>query len=597
VNPRDKSFEELVSRIDDGRPIDWDLEARQVSDEGDRHLVNALKTLAEVAAGFRGTASGDAAPAATAGQPWGDLTVYEVVGRGAFSTVHRAVDRLHRTVALKLLDPGLDVSALKARMLEEGRLLASVRHQNIAVVYGPGESDGRVGLSMEFIDGVTLAVEGAGHGPMSAEEAATIGRRLCAALVAIHGAGCVHGDVKAQNVMRERGGRIVLMDFGASQALADGGTRLAGTPLYLSPERLAGAPASPACDIYALGVLLYFLVTGAYPVDGDTREDVERAHVDGRRVRLRDRRSDLPDAFVAAVEGAIAPDPSARHPTAGAFDAALARVTNEPIASTSAREAARPSSDGPLDHGDATRPSSRLRRWIMPAVAAAIVAASATAILWVTGGSPPRVAPAPDQATVVVPPPSADYVVQAAFYRVDEKSREAKVSGTRISRGDVLELDLRLSRDATVYVVNEDEQGSASLLFPLAGGTLRNPLRGGQQYTLPGPSDSEPVQWAIDSFGGREHFYVIVAPAVDATIQAAIARLTPASDNPSPALTARAEPQAGGLRGAGKLAHVRVAPGAADAPWRRLARPLSQQQESARGLWIRELTLENPRPR
>ena len=167
----------------------------------------------------------------------------------------------------------------------------------------------------------------------------------------------------------------------------------------------------------------------------------------------------------------------------------------------------------------------------------------------------------------------------------------------RVSRGDVLELDLRLSRDAAVYVVNEDDQGAASLLFPLAGGNLRNPLRGGQQYTLPGPSGSEPVQWKIDSFGGREHFYVIVAPTVDSTIQAAIDRLTPASDNPSPAMTARAEPERGGLRGAGTLAHVRVAPGATNAPWRTLARPLSEQEESARGLWIRELTLENPPPR
>ena len=426
MNERDKSFEELVAKIDDGRPIDWDLEARQASDDGDRHLVNALKTLSEVAAGFRGSPSGDAPPAAAAGQPWGDLTVFEVVGRGAFSTVHRAIDPLHRTVALKLLDPGLDARALKARMLEEGRLLARVRHQNIAVVYGPSESDGRVGLSMEFIDGVTLAAEGAGRGPMSAEEAATIGRRLCAALVAIHAAGCVHGDVKAQNVMRERGGRIVLMDFGAGQALAGGASRrLTGTPLYLSPERLAGAPASPACDIYALGVLLYFLVTGTYPVDGDTRDDVERAHVDGRRVRLRDRRSDLPDAFVAAVEDAIAADPGARHPTAGAFDAALARVTNERPGSTSARDVAHPSGDGPSDRDASTGPSSRLRRWITPAVAAAMVAASAMAILWVAGGSAPPLAPAPapNRATVG-PPPSADYVVQAAFYRVGEKSRE-----------------------------------------------------------------------------------------------------------------------------------------------------------------------------
>ncbi len=596
MNPRDKSFEELVARIDDGHPIDWELEAGQVSDAADRDLVNALKTLSEVAAGFRQSAAAEPVPAAEAGQPWGDLTVFEVVGRGAFSTVHRAINPLHRTVALKLLDPGRDASALRARILEEGRLLARVRHQNIAVVYGPGESDGRVGLSMEFIDGVTLAVEAAGHGPMSAEEAATIGRRLCAALVAIHAAGCVHGDVKAQNVMRERGGRIVLMDFGAGQALTDATRRLAGTPLYLSPERLAGAPASPSCDIYALGVLLYFLVTRAYPVDGDTREDVERAHADGRRVRLRDRRSDLPDAFIAAVEDAIAPDPSTRHATAGAFDAALARVTNEPVLSTPPPGGAPWAGPAKSERDWPARQPSSVRRWMLPAVAAAIVAVSAMAILWMAGGPSPPPEPAPPKAGVVTLP-AADYLVHAAFFRVGEKTREAKVSGMRISRGDVLELDLRLSRDATVYVVNEDDQGAASLLFPLAGGNLRNPLRGGHDYTLPGPRGDQPVQWEIDSFGGREHFYVIVAPTVDASIQAAINRLTPASDDPSSTLTARANPPAGGLRGAARLAHRSVALAAADAPWRKLARPMTQQEESARGLWVRELMLENPRPR
>jgi hypothetical protein len=587
-------MEALAARIDEGAPIDWDHEVRQAGDAESRELVEGLRTLAEVAGLLKNPDRVQGPAAASSGTPWRDLTVFEAVGRGAFGTVHRALDPLNRIVALKLLDPGSNAAQLERRILEEGRLLARVQHPNIVTVYGAGESDGRVGLWMEFIDGWTLAAEVEAHGPMSAEEATNIGRKLCGTLVTIHGEGYVHADLKAHNVMRQRGGRIVLMDFGAGQPVVDADARrLAGTPLYLPPERLAGGPASTSCDIYALGVLLYFLVTGKYPVDGETREEVERAHRDGRYVRLRDRRPELPDPFVAAVEDAIAPEPAQRHATAGAFDAALARVMSAGAsASTSAAATIAP----PAADAKASGPPARSRtwgKWIVPALAAAVVAASVLGIGWGL-----REAPRPDAAPVrVAPPPAADdYAIQAAFYQVSDTGRQPKLPGTRVAPGDVLEVDVRLSRDATVYVVNEDDQGSASLLFPLKGGNLANPLRGGQTYTLPGPSGLTPVQWKISSSGGREHFYVIVSPEPDPMLVAAIDRLTPASDDPSPPLNARADPRPGRLRGATRLAHVPPPLADRQAPWRKLARPLSATEERVRGTWIRELTLENPPP-
>jgi hypothetical protein len=569
VKPRDKSLDDLVARIDDARPIDWADEMRQATDEDERQLVRGLKTLSEVAAYLRDPDRQPDAPPAEPGTPWCDLTVHEAVGRGAFGTVHRAVDSVRRTVALKLLDPGRDLSALKARLLDEARLMGRIRHPNVVVVHGAGESDGRVGLWMEFIDGATLAAEVEAHGPLSADEATTIGRKLCGALIAIHGEGFVHSDVKAHNVMRERGGRIVLMDFGAGQALVDADSRrLGGTPLYLSPERLAGAPPSPASDIYALGVLLYYLVTGTYPVDGDTRADVERAHRDGVRTRLKDRRPDLPDAFVSAVEQAIAPTPADRHETAGAFDAALARV------------------------GAPAAPVLRPRRWLVPMLAVGTTAATLLGILWMVG-SPAEEPPLAVKAPAPVAGATQDgYLVHAAFYQVSETGRQAKTPGTRVTPGDALELDLQLSRDASVYVINEDDQGSATLLFPLPGGSLRNPLRGGQAYTLPGPrpgrQGAEPVQWEINSFGGQEHFYVVVTPDSESGLQSAIAKLPTASDDPPPVV--------GGLRGSSKLAHRKVPAPVRDAPWRTLARPLAVSEETARGPWVRLLTLENPLP-
>lgn len=598
MKPHQQRLEHLAARLDEGDPIDWVKEVNAAGDAEGRALVEALKTLADVADLLKQPERIDSVPGEAEGTPWGNLRVFEIVGRGAFGTVHRALDpQLNRRVALKLLDPGVDLAHLKNRILEEGRLLARVRHPNIVDVYGAGESDGRVGLWMEFIDGWTLGAEVQAHGPMSAEEAAVIGRKLCGTLVTIHAEQFVHADLKAHNVMRQRGGRIVLMDFGAGQPIVDADERrLAGTPLYLSPERLAGGPASTQCDVYALGVLLYFLATGAHPVDGETREEVERAHREGRYIRLRDRRPDLPDVFVAAVEGAIAPDPAQRHATAGAFDAALARVMLPDALPTSGApntmpaDAAAKSAPGSPQTGS-TRPG----KWILPALAAAVVTATVAGI-WRAGPGPSPQAIVSPTPPVSAPPVAPEYSIRAAFYQVDERGRQPKVSGARISPGDALELDIRLSHDASVYVISEDDHGKVTLLFPLPGANLRNPLRAGQTHSLPGPSGDEPTQWAIDSYGGRERFYVIVSPEPDPTLQAAIDRLTPASDHPAAALNARAEPRSGGLRGASRLAHVVTPLADRDAPWRKLAQSLPVDEERRSGLWVGLLTLQNPPP-
>src|SRR5204862_2087023 len=130
---------------------------------------------------------------------------------------------------------------------DEARMLAQVRHPNVVTVYGADRCEGRVGLWMEFIHGQTLEQVVCERGPFGAGEATLIGLDLCRALSAVHRAGLLHRDIKAHNVMREDGGRIVLMDFGTgfdhavdSEASARG---LAGTPLYLAAEILDGVEA------------------------------------------------------------------------------------------------------------------------------------------------------------------------------------------------------------------------------------------------------------------------------------------------------------------------------------------------------------------
>jgi TolB-like protein len=207
-------------------------------------------------------------------------------------------------------------------VLDEARRMARLRHEHVVQVYGAEEHDGRVGLWMELVRGTSLEQLVRDRGALGANEASLIGLDICAALAAVHGSGLLHRDVKAQNVMREDGGRIVLMDFGTGEDLA-GSNRLVGTPLYLAPEIFNGQKASVQSDIYAVGVLLYYLVTGKFPVSAESMEELARAHQRRDRRSLRDLRPDVPPTFVGVVERALDSDPARRYRTVGELDSAV----------------------------------------------------------------------------------------------------------------------------------------------------------------------------------------------------------------------------------------------------------------------------------
>ena len=206
--------------------------------------------------------SGPANPNRSAGG--GTLCWY---GRSARARSAKCTTRTTRgsitPVALKLLKSSKAKPDLSNQILHEARRLARVRHPNVVTVHGADNNDGRVGFWMDLIEGHTLS-ELVAQGRLSSGEAIHIGQELCLALAAVHGAELIHRDVKAQNVMRASdGGRIILMDFGAGEFIDQrpGASRI-GTPLYLAPELWAGGTASIRSDIYSLGVLLFFLVTG-----------------------------------------------------------------------------------------------------------------------------------------------------------------------------------------------------------------------------------------------------------------------------------------------------------------------------------------------
>ena len=313
---------QLAGAITDGSDPDWAAAASTASSPEQQQFVEELKILAELAAVHRGVRVSMPGESATDTEnrpsTWGPLEIRDTIGHGHFGTVYLAWDRaLERRVALKLLRD----TQRAAEIVREGRLLARVRHPNVVTVHGVDQYDGVVGLSMEFVDGLTLSRFLSTRGIMEPSEAALIGVDLCRAVAAVHKAGLLHRDIKAQNVMREGTGRIVLMDFGAGQIRTERTPSgwMTGTPLYLSPELFDGTPGTIASDIYSTGVLLFHLVTMKYPVDGATLSQIEMAHRRNERQRLADVRPDLPANFVRIVERALERDPALRYRSADAM--------------------------------------------------------------------------------------------------------------------------------------------------------------------------------------------------------------------------------------------------------------------------------------
>ncbi len=183
----------------------------------------------------------------------------EVLGRGGMGEVYRAFDlKLRVDVALKSVRPELS-SSEKARELlrQEVRSAREVLSPNVCRIFDLVVEEGRELVSMEYIDGMTLAERLQERGPLELREAREVAAQFLAGLEAIHEAGLVHRDFKPENVMLTRAGRVVVMDFGLAKARteAKSGT-IAGTPAYMSPEQSRGEPVDARADVYSAGVVL-----------------------------------------------------------------------------------------------------------------------------------------------------------------------------------------------------------------------------------------------------------------------------------------------------------------------------------------------------
>ena len=324
----------VASAVSDRADIDWAAQERASADAPQLALLAQLRVIEGIAR-FHGpfpqehqAAETPVPPYVASGLPerWAHLELRGILGRGTSGVVFRALDaKLDREVAVKLL-AGPDAAGTTNEVIAEGRHLARIRHPHVVTVYGADRFDGRIGIWMEMIVGGTLESIIRAQGALGAREAALVGIDVCSALAAVHRAGLLHRDVKAQNVMRERGGRIVLMDLGAGLELLptdDTAVDTTGTPSYMAPELFAGARPSVQTDIYSVGMLLFRLLTDSHAVEAGTIRELKDAHKGGRRRRLRDVRPDVPVPLDEVIERALAFDPAARYESASAMEYAL----------------------------------------------------------------------------------------------------------------------------------------------------------------------------------------------------------------------------------------------------------------------------------
>jgi serine/threonine protein kinase len=276
---------------------------------------------------------GDAPDARQVLFDWGHLQVIDSLGQGSFGEVYRAYDQtLDREVALKLLKVAEGRPFQSQLFLHEARQLALVRHRNVLAVHGAAVHDGRPGLWTDLIDGVTLNDPALLEAGMPLDAALNLVDSLGMGLQAVHQAGLVHGDVKPANIMQDRSGDWILMDFGASlegRHAAAGSVMTSGTPLYMAPEVVFGDPPSTAADIYSMGATLYRALTGFLPVEAEDWDGLKAAHEAGHRPDAALARGRVDGRVMRLIEDMMDPDPSAR-PDAGAILNRVRRIREAP---------------------------------------------------------------------------------------------------------------------------------------------------------------------------------------------------------------------------------------------------------------------------
>jgi serine/threonine protein kinase/tetratricopeptide (TPR) repeat protein len=248
--------------------------------------------------------------------------IVEILGQGGMGAVYKATDlELNRTVALKVIRPDLARDkAIVDRFKQELLLAHQVTHRNVIRIYDLSEADGMKFITMEYVEGENLLTLIHEKKKFSPEEAVEIMQQVCRALEAAHSVGVIHRDLKPQNIMRDKTGRIIVMDFGLARTLeGDGMTQsgaLVGTMEYMSPEQALGKALDQRSDIFALGLIFYEMLTGQTPFKADSMLASLIRRTQERATSVSDHDNTIPRPLSNVVTKCLERDVNLRYKTA-----------------------------------------------------------------------------------------------------------------------------------------------------------------------------------------------------------------------------------------------------------------------------------------
>jgi eukaryotic-like serine/threonine-protein kinase len=306
----------------------------------------------------------------------GRYRIVRKLGAGGMADVYLAEDQeLGRRVAIKILNGRhANDDQFIERFRREAKNAAALNHPNIVSIYDRGEAEDTYYIAMEYLDGRTLKELIVGHGQAPVRVAVEYARQILSALRFAHRHGIVHRDIKPHNVLVDREGRVKVTDFGIARAgtsqMTETGS-IVGTAQYLSPEQARGGEVDQRSDLYSLGVVLYELLTGKTPFEGETPVEIAMKHLSNTPQTPSELRSDIPPELDMVILRALAKDPDDRYQSADEMEGDLDRVARgAPVAAATVDAA--------------TQVLSR------PAVAPAAAATAATMI-----APPSRVPPPP----------------------------------------------------------------------------------------------------------------------------------------------------------------------------------------------------------
>jgi serine/threonine-protein kinase len=267
----------------------------------------------------------------------GRYTLIGQIGEGGMATVWRAMDeQLGREVAVKILRPQFGADpGFATRFRNEARAAGALSHPNVVQVYdfGTDADSGDQYIVMQLVDGEDLASVLRERGPLELDEAVEIGAAVADAIDAAHRHGLIHRDIKPGNILLTGSGRTLVTDFGIARAVAEASMTVTGTTIgsvhYFSPEQAAGEEVGPASDQYALGIVIYEMLSGRRPFEGDSAAGVALKRLNEPPPPLSTGIRPVPPPLEAVVMKALARDPAQRYPDAAAFALALRGWRNQ----------------------------------------------------------------------------------------------------------------------------------------------------------------------------------------------------------------------------------------------------------------------------